>query len=280
MLELKHFSPDVLYAFPYYNDQESTTRRHQHDFPEISVLLDGFSDYEINGDWTRVAAGQVVLLPPHTWHHEHQPANSHSYQLFIGFRGFTLPGLLPDHFPFAEPILKVPTQQDAILLLGQRLIDETRATAAFGHDMLIQAYVTELICLLMRALPDNSVADDHLTLHDESTSTDQQALVSSAAYYLASHYADQLTLPQLADHLHVSESHLSRLFKQLKGQSPMNYLTGVRMQKAKTMLNEKDLPVKEVAAEVGYQDPFYFSKLYKKNFGATPSQEKGTNPAS
>ncbi|MFD1431904.1 helix-turn-helix transcriptional regulator [Lacticaseibacillus yichunensis] len=274
MIDLKSFSPDVLYAFAYMNEGEDTSKYHEHDFPELSVMLEGFSDYTIEGHQIRVQQGQAVLLNPHVHHNEHQPAGSHSYQLYIGFRHVVLPGLTPDHFPFKDPVLRLEDQQPLFFNIAQRIIGEVKQRSAFGHDLLLQAYVTELVCILMRALPDNAVADDHLTISDSETSTEQQAMVSSAAYYLDAHFADDLTLARVADYLHVSEAHLSRTFKQLKGQSPMTYLMQVRLAHAQKILGETDLPIKDVAASVGYHDPFYFSRLYKKVFGSAPSYGK------
>jgi YesN/AraC family two-component response regulator len=64
---------------------------------------------------------------------------------------------------------------------------------------------------------------------------------------------------------------MSKLFKQETGESPINYLIKIRMEKAKELLVKEELSVKEIANSVGYQDAYHFSKLFKKYTGNSPS---------
>ena len=69
--------------------------------------------------------------------------------------------------------------------------------------------------------------------------------------------------------------YLSRLFKNLKGVSPMEYLTNLRINKAKELiLSDSDLSLKEVAEISGYMDQFYFSRIFKTITGKSPSEYK------
>lgn len=273
MLDLKTFSPDVLYAFVYQNDQPGTYPYHSHEFLELSIMLQGTSRYHIEGLHQEIHAGQALLFNPGVHHQETQPPNTHSTQLHIGFRHVALPGLKPDFLPFAQSIVDLGDQKMAFFECAHRIAEENKAGSAFGHDLMLQAQIVELLCVLIRALPNNQVVADHFeSVTQVHTSVEQQALVAQAEYYLQAHYQSGVTVAAVAEALHVSPSYLSRTFKALKGENPMSYLTALRLNQAKQLLDETNLPINQVSGVVGYQDPFYFSRLFKQHFGQSPSQ--------
>lgn len=93
--------------------------------------------------------------------------------------------------------------------------------------------------------------------------------------YLETSYIDNITLNDLAERFNLNPSYLGRVFKRRYGHSPIDYLIQVRLAKAKQLIREKPrLLFKEVAEIVGYNDPFYFSKLFKQWTGLTPREYK------
>ena len=94
-----------------------------------------------------------------------------------------------------------------------------------------------------------------------------------ARAYIDRHYMDpELSLSSVANAVSVSPNHLSTLFKSKIGVGFSEYLTEVRIRQAKRLLITSDLRVSEVGERVGYQNMEYFSMLFKKNTGQTPSQ--------
>lgn len=88
--------------------------------------------------------------------------------------------------------------------------------------------------------------------------------------YMIGHYQEQLTLESLAQQAGLSVSHYSRLFKKYIGYSPIDYLTHLRMDRAKELLVLSDYRLKSIASSVGYNDEFYFSRMFKKVVGVSP----------
>jgi two-component system, response regulator YesN len=76
----------------------------------------------------------------------------------------------------------------------------------------------------------------------------------------------------------ITPSYFSNLFKKEKGVSYVEYLTGVRIEKAKKLLCEKDLKIHEVSNMVGYEDSNYFSRVFKKIVGISPVEYKTKFP--
>ena len=96
-------------------------------------------------------------------------------------------------------------------------------------------------------------------------------MVEKAMEYLRKNFGKSCSLEDTARHAGVHPQYLSRMFSQEKGESFVDYLTRLRVSKAKELL-KAGRNVKETAAEVGYADANYFSRLFKKWEGLTPGE--------
>ncbi|GGI45871.1 AraC family transcriptional regulator [Paenibacillus marchantiophytorum] len=107
----------------------------------------------------------------------------------------------------------------------------------------------------------------------EQRSDQTKMQVLSVIDYIEKHYVNEnLSVDELCRHVHMSKSYFSSVFKQNKEQTIMEYVTRVRIDKAKDLLNQTSLKSYEVALKVGYSDPQYFSVLFKKHTGTTPTE--------
>lgn len=115
-----------------------------------------------------------------------------------------------------------------------------------------------------------SIFEDYL---NSSIKTNQQ-LIKEVVAYIHSSYNKDITLKTLAEYSGKKPDQLSYLFYQYMGIRPINYLIKYRLEQAIELLKEEDYTVQEVAALVGYSDPLYFSRIFKKHVGYSPSQVK------
>jgi two-component system response regulator YesN len=97
-------------------------------------------------------------------------------------------------------------------------------------------------------------------------------ILRKAIDYLHKHYHEQVTLNEVAEHVYVSTSYISRMFKKELGRNFVDYLNGIRLEKAKELLKDPKYKTYEVAEMVGIQDAHYFSRLFKKYQGLTPTE--------
>jgi len=88
--------------------------------------------------------------------------------------------------------------------------------------------------------------------------------------YLDQHACKKVSLQKLAEGVGLSIPHLCAEFRRCYGDSPINYLIGLRLKQARYLLLNHGLSVGEVASRVGYDDIYHFSKLFKKQFGVSP----------
>jgi len=97
-------------------------------------------------------------------------------------------------------------------------------------------------------------------------------IVSKAKFYITDHYNKDISLDDVSRSVNISPYYFSKLFKDETGENFIEFLTNIRMEKAKELLNHSDYSIKEICILVGYSDPNYFSRIFKKNMGNTPTE--------
>lgn len=114
---------------------------------------------------------------------------------------------------------------------------------------------------------------DHIGTDRENVT---QSIINSAKLLIEKLYSDPLlSVEVLCQHLHITPTYFSTIFKKETGQSYVSYLTQLRMEKAKVFIELSDEKTYVIARKVGYEDPNYFSYVFKKQFGVSPSRYRG-----
>ncbi|MCI8995676.1 MAG: response regulator [Lachnospiraceae bacterium] len=112
-------------------------------------------------------------------------------------------------------------------------------------------------------------------LNRERDNTTRKVILE-AKDFIQKNYADpELSVDTLCRQLHMSPAYFSTVFKKETGQTYVNYLTEVRLQKAEELLQETDDKTYEIAQKVGYQEQNYFSYVFKKRYGVSPTKYRG-----
>ncbi len=174
----------------------------------------------------------------------------------------TMPGV--DGFDVLEQLRTDPrTCNVPVLVLSGRLLsleDVQRldyARVIFQSKNLLAA--DEVAPLLKRTLSGTGRVP-------QPTST----LVKRALAYLHQNYGQPISRHDIAQAIGVSENYLSLIFRQELGLSPLEYLTRFRIQQAKELLRNSEIPVTDIANQVGFDDPAYFSRVFHKQVGRSP----------
>ncbi len=112
-----------------------------------------------------------------------------------------------------------------------------------------------------------------LVFRDSQAANHYAAMIRQATAYIEGHYADtNLSLPEVAGQAHLSPSHFCTVFSQETGKTFKEYLTEIRMQKARELLRTTALKSFEIADKIGYSDPHYFSFVFRKHTGLSPTE--------
>jgi len=160
-----------------------------------------------------------------------------------------------------------------IVLTAHSDFEYARGALLFGaDDYLLKPFrdqeLTHAVARVCRRMQPVSAAPAPKEKEPEATGYVRQAMD-----YIAAHYADaDISIAVIAEHLRVSEGHLSHVFKKQTGMTVTNYLTKTRIDAAMRMLARDHVKVYEAAAAVGYKDVTYFSATFKKLTGLSPSE--------
>ena len=147
------------------------------------------------------------------------------------------------------------------------------ALRAGGNDYLLKPFdKAQIEDCLRKAL--------HLENNDIRAETDARTPFQiQFSVWLKNHYMDDISLEQAADAMGMSAFYFSRLFRTAYNQTFLEYLIEHRMERAAELLRMTDIPVREIAHRVGYADANYFSKVFKRHTGETPTLYRQKNTA-
>ncbi|MBQ9735130.1 MAG: helix-turn-helix transcriptional regulator [Clostridia bacterium] len=115
---------------------------------------------------------------------------------------------------------------------------------------------------------------DHCTYFDSRVREDE---IDKSVNYIKSHYNEKFTLEDLCRTANLSKGYFLRRFKERTGHSPMHYLNVLKIDKAKTLLEQSNRPINEIMEELGYFDSAHFSKLFKTYCGYSPKKFREIN---
>lgn len=141
------------------------------------------------------------------------------------------------------------------------------------YDLLLQLYIH---CAIPGQFPAEQAQRLFLNILDksklESTKQDARIFIEQATKFIDEHYMLPLNIPDLAQKYGFTAKQFTQLFRKYIGLSPNQYIIDYRIQRARDLLARKEYSVAEVSSFVGYTDPYYFSRIFKKKMGMSPSQ--------
>ena len=141
----------------------------------------------------------------------------------------------------------------------------------FSHSELSDAVEKARQLLEKRRQDEPSVSASDSSADSGPAAVTKNKAVNMMLDYIQGHYMEDISIQTLADLCSINPNYAGQLFKQKMDQTFNSYLTNMRIREAIRLLTATDMPVALVAASVGYQDYFYFAKVFKKITGATPS---------
>ena len=115
------------------------------------------------------------------------------------------------------------------------------------------------------------ICDEIQTTKEETS----DSVVSRSLTYIKEHFSEEITLDDVARQVDISPYYFSKLFKQEVGENFIEYLTQTRIAKAKEYLVNPKYSIKEICGLCGYSDPNYFSRIFRKYEGVSPSEYRG-----
>ena len=100
--------------------------------------------------------------------------------------------------------------------------------------------------------------------------TSQDDRIAKILSYISQHISEKTNLDNMAEEMCLSKDHMIRIFRQSTGETPGTYITRKKIEQAELLLITTDIPVKNIAAQLGFEDVSYFIRLFRRHLGITP----------
>ncbi len=254
---------------------------HSHNFFELLFVIEGAITYEFTDHSPlHITGGSFLIIPPGI-RHRGQGNIRTPVKLF---------GVTCKSETSQTETLTPLTAQD-ITDTRQLFLDNSLSVRECGREL--RTSVTRLSQLVkrhsgrdlpalvqarLRAASCTLLIEAAIQLHSRPE-TDSNAIVTAATAYLEQHCADQLQISDLVHHLGYSRARIFEMFKAGTGMTPNDYLLRCRIRKARELLTDTDQPITEIALDAGFTSSQYFSQVFKKYTGMTPSRYRSkTSP--
>ncbi len=225
----------------------------------LIYCTDGEGWFSIHGKRNKVKANQFFIIPrgvPHAYGCQNDKPWSIYWLHFSG----TLASRFYDARPGTQTIApsKVARIDDRI-----QLFEEIIQNLEMGYSQENLAYAN--ICLWHFL-----ASFKYISQFRQIRKIREKDIVEDAIFFMKEHLNQKLTLEEMAREAELSASHFSMIFRKKTARSPMDYLIHLRIQKACQLLDASGLRINEVAPMVGYEDPYYFSRIFKNIMGVSP----------
>lgn len=250
--------------------KESENNYHKHDFIEIGIILKGEGVYHLNDEYVPVKEGDVLIFNPGIGHESIiREGEEGRLEYFIGLADVSFCHMRENQIELKDGGNVLHTSgktRREIFQLCEKMEKENTERKP-GSYFMLKAYLTQLLLHIVR----EEIEPVPAMKGREFESTGKKYVAAQIADYLDEHYAEKISLDQIAANMYLSPYYISKIFKSEIGESPIHYLIRVRLEHAKELLELKeDFGIAEIAEKVGYDDAYHFSKLFKKTYGMSP----------
>ncbi len=258
---------------------------HSHNYVEIAFVEDGSGVQQIGDEARPCVKGDLFLINSEI-KHGFQPDEGTFLTIrnciflpdffdcsLIGNKSFqTLsngflfrPFLIDNRNQFVE-IHVIDDKFDKIRSLYEEIHSEYEA-AQSGYLELIRAYMIELLIFILRNLESVSIEKGY----SDETSKINLMITKKVLSYIYEHFSDDVTIDELSMLAFLSHAQFCRVFKKSTSYTVKEFMQKIRIEVACKLLNNRELTIANIANSVGYQDIKYFSKVFRKIIGKTPS---------
>ncbi|MDP4276430.1 MAG: AraC family transcriptional regulator, partial [Bacteroidota bacterium] len=224
--------------------------------------IDGEGWIEVEGNQQKLSTGEVVILPKGKAH-SYGSSHTHPWSIYwIHFDG----NMAPYFCEGMEKPLLITIGKDSRIEDRLALFEDIFSTLKNGYSKINLDYSVTVLFHFLGSLKFMNAF--RCSLSDRQSKRD---IIEEAIYFMRENIHRQLKNEEIAQFTKYSVSHFSLLFKEKTGYSPLNYFNQLRIQAACHQLDFTDLQINQIAKMTGFDDPFYFSRIFSKIMGCSPS---------
>lgn len=228
---------------------------------QLLYIVSGKTHFFFDGKERIVTAGHMVLIPPRKEQRYDYFGAEKPEVYWVHFTGSEVKNILRKYeIPMDDPVF-YSGASSTYAYLFKEMIHELQ-TCRTGFEELLAMYLRQIFLLVQRTRQEQR----------PTVSTYIQEEMEYARRYFNEHYNEPISIQDYAESRNMSVCYFQRNFKQIVNHTPMQYLLTIRVNNAASLLETTDYSMAEISAIVGYEDPLYFSRLFRKLKGVSPSE--------
>lgn len=226
---------------------------------QLLYIVSGKGHFYFHGEDRVVYAGRMVLIQPRQEQRYEYFGEDKPEVYWVHFTGSDVKNILRSYnIPMDDPIF-YSGASSTYSYLFKEMIHELQDCKT-GYEDLLTMYLRQIFLLVQRTRQEER----------PTVSTYIQEEMEFARRYFNEHYNESISIQEYAESRNMSVCYFQRNFKQIVKHTPMQYLLTIRVNNAASLLETTDYSMAEIAAIVGYEDPLYFSRLFRKIKGVSP----------
>lgn len=256
--------PRLLYAGDLKKSKGWSENAHSHDFCEIICIADGHGIVTVDTQKYPVKKGDVIIYNAGTFHAEESSTAEPLEMKFMALDRLELPQLPKNHLlpDTADCICHTGESGEVFLSEFNKMIGEFQRAEAFYMEI-AENIARTILMYLFRILYHQ---DEHATLLQNNKN------LPLALKYIQENYKKDICLEDIAQNCYLNRYYLSHIFTRQQGVSIGKYILQLRMTEAKHLLANTNVPVAQIAEEVGFRDAGHFCRTFKRECAVTPLQ--------
>ncbi len=213
--------------------------------------------------------GNTLIIPPSIKHKDYFDKDDTLILFYIHFGWQPIQEYLkilpPTRFAYFSKQISTPIS---------KIFEEIKVLLASGGE--IDSYIVQIKTLeiLLSVLKTSLAKEKIKSMAEQNGKSRKDVILEEAFSFIQQNYKKPITMEDVANHLKISPFYLSHIFNQKSDLSFNTYLNNIRLEQALLLLKDPKVNISEVSYAVGYDDNHYFSRIFKKKFGVTPSQAR------
>ena len=252
---------------------------HWHSYFEITYVQEGQGNYSVNGQEYMMKPGDIIIFNNVEAHGWKLMGEDMKLLVMIFSPEFVAEKLSVFDSEYLKPFVergsnfknRIGSEEPVSheIRKGIREIYAEWQQQKEGYPLMIKANILRILTMLIRTYQDESKSGEMLKEKKSAMKRLEQAIS-----YIDSHYSGKITLDEVAAAAYMSSNYFSSYFRKVTGISFSEYVTRIRISHARELLRDTDKSVTEIAMECGFHNISNFYRLYKKQVGKPPRDEK------
>lgn len=229
---------------------------------QLVYITRGRGWFHMTDQKIEIRSGSMLIIPPYVWHSYYPDKKTGWQEYWIGFRGRHIDERYRNGYFSPDNIVRYIGYRENIIDKYKEAL-ELSVKEQLGYQQVLAAIANSILAYVIFYDRNGSYSNDLMA-----------EKINQARSIMRENMLGEVNLEEVAEKINMSYSWFRKTFKEYTNLSPAHYMMQLKLQKSKSLLLNSTKSVKEISFYLNYEDPAYFSAIFKKYVGCTPTEYK------